>query len=38
VIDRSSACHGLDRVWEMGRPFRARQRLAGLHLRATDTE
>ena len=29
---------GLDRVWEMGWPFRAAQRLAGRHLRATDTD
>jgi len=29
---------GLDRVWELGWPFRARQRLSGLHLRATDTD
>jgi uncharacterized protein (TIGR03083 family) len=29
---------GLDRVWEMGWPFRARRRLAGLHLVATDTD
>ena len=29
---------GLDRVWEMGWPFRARRRLDGLQLRATDTE
>jgi uncharacterized protein (TIGR03083 family) len=29
---------GLDRVWEMGWPFRARWRLAGLTLRATDTD
>jgi uncharacterized protein (TIGR03083 family) len=29
---------GLDRVWAMGWPFRARRRLAGLTLRATDTD
>jgi uncharacterized protein (TIGR03083 family) len=29
---------GLDRVWEMGWPFRAGRRLAGLHLRASDTD
>ena len=29
---------GLDRVWEMGWPFRARRRLAGFTLRATDTD
>lgn len=29
---------GLDRVWEMGWPFRAQQRLSGLHLVATDTD
>jgi uncharacterized protein (TIGR03083 family) len=29
---------GLERVWEMGWPFRARRRLAGLTLRATDTD
>ena len=34
----TSARQGLDRVWEMGWPFRAQQRLAGLHLRATDTD
>lgn len=28
---------GLDRVWQLGWPFRARRRLAGLTLRATDT-
>lgn len=28
---------GLDRVWAMGWPFRARRRLDGLTLRATDT-
>lgn len=28
---------GLQRVWEMGWPFHARKRLAGLTLRATDT-
>jgi uncharacterized protein (TIGR03083 family) len=33
-----SARAGLDRVWEMGWPFRARRRLTGLHLRATDTD
>jgi len=34
----ASARAGLDRVWEMGWPFRAAQRLGGLRLRATDTE
>jgi uncharacterized protein (TIGR03083 family) len=29
---------GLQRVWSMGWPFNARRRLAGLTLRATDTE
>jgi uncharacterized protein (TIGR03083 family) len=29
---------GLDRVWEMGWPFHARRRLAGVTLTATDTE
>jgi uncharacterized protein (TIGR03083 family) len=29
---------GLDRVWEMGWPFRARRRLSGLTLRATDAD
>ncbi|CAL9365338.1 maleylpyruvate isomerase family mycothiol-dependent enzyme [Streptomyces sp. enrichment culture] len=29
---------GLQRVWEMGWPFHARRRLAGLTLRATDTD
>jgi uncharacterized protein (TIGR03083 family) len=29
---------GLDRVWAMGWPFRARRRLSGLTLRATDTD
>jgi uncharacterized protein (TIGR03083 family) len=29
---------GLSRVWEMGWPFRARQRLAGLRLCATDSD
>ena len=33
-----SVVRGLDRVWEMGWPFRARTRLAGLELRATDAE
>lgn len=28
---------GLDRVWEMGWPFKARQRYADVRLRATDT-
>jgi uncharacterized protein (TIGR03083 family) len=32
------ARRGLDRVWEMGWPFKARRRLAGLTLRATDTD
>ena len=34
----ASARAGLDRVWEMGWPFRAAKRLSGLHLRATDTD
>ena len=29
---------GLERVWEMGWPFRARRRFAGLTLRATDAD
>ena len=29
---------GLERVWEMGWPFNARRKLAGLTLRATDTD
>ena len=29
---------GLDRVWAMGWPFRARRRLAGVRLRADDTD
>jgi uncharacterized protein (TIGR03083 family) len=29
---------GLQRVWEMGWPFKARKRLAGFTLRATDTD
>ena len=29
---------GLQRVWEMGWPFKARRRLVGLTLRATDTD
>jgi len=29
---------GLDRVWEMGWPFKARQRYADARLRATDTD
>ncbi len=29
---------GLERVWDMGWPFRARRRLAGRTLRATDTD
>jgi uncharacterized protein (TIGR03083 family) len=33
-----AAHRGLDRVWEMGWPFRAARRLAGRHLRATDTD
>ena len=32
------AGEGLRRVWSMGWPFRARKRLAGVTLRATDTE
>jgi uncharacterized protein (TIGR03083 family) len=34
----ASARDGLDRVWEMGWPFRAQRRLSGLRLRATDTD
>jgi uncharacterized protein (TIGR03083 family) len=34
----ASARAGLDRVWEMGWPFRARRRLSGWQLRATDTD
>ena len=33
-----SAAQGLDRVWEMGWPFRARARLGGLGLRASDAD
>ena len=33
-----SARRGLDRVWDLGWPFRAQRRLAGLTLRATDTD
>jgi uncharacterized protein (TIGR03083 family) len=33
-----SARAGLERVWEMGWPFRAAKRLSGVHLRATDTD
>jgi uncharacterized protein (TIGR03083 family) len=32
----ASARAGLDRVWEMGWPFRAQRRLSGLRLNATD--
>ena len=32
------AHRGLQRVWGMGWPFRARKRLAGVTLRATDTD
>ncbi len=32
------ARRGLDRVWEMGWPFKARQRYADARLRATDTD
>lgn len=34
----SAARVAADRVWRIGFPFRARSRLAGLHLRATDVE
>ena len=34
----ASARQGLDRVWEMGWPFKAQQRLSGLGLRATDAD
>ena len=34
----ASARAGLDRVWEMGWPFRARKRLTGLRLSATDAD
>ena len=37
-VPLDSAVQGLDRVWEMGWPFRARVRLAGLGLRATDAD
>jgi len=33
-----SARAGLDRVWEMGWPFRAKRRLSGLRLSATDAD
>jgi uncharacterized protein (TIGR03083 family) len=36
-VASSVAQQGLDRVWAMGWPFRARARLGGLRLRATDT-
>lgn len=36
VVATPSVVSGLDRVWEMGWPFRARQRLAGLTLRTAD--
>ena len=34
----ASARAGLDRVWEMGWPFRAKRRLSGLRLSATDAD
>jgi uncharacterized protein (TIGR03083 family) len=34
----ASARAGLDRVWEMGWPFRAQRRLSGLRLEATDSD
>lgn len=37
-VDPELAKLGLQRVWEMGWPFRARRRLTGLTLRATDTD
>lgn len=36
TVPVASAVAGLDRVWEMGWPFRARHRLGGLTLSATD--
>lgn len=36
-VAAAQARQGLERVWAMGWPFRARTRLAGLSLRATDT-
>ena len=38
AVPVASARAGLDRVWEMGWPFRARQRLSGLRLTATDAD
>lgn len=37
-IEPEDAARGLARVWEMGMPFHARKRLAGLTLRATDAD
>jgi uncharacterized protein (TIGR03083 family) len=37
-VSVDSARAGLDRVWEMGWPFRAKRRLSGLRLNATDTD
>jgi uncharacterized protein (TIGR03083 family) len=37
-VDPELSGRGLQRVWEMGWPFRAQQRLAGCSLRATDAE
>lgn len=38
VVPEQSAADGLARVWQMGMPFHARRRLAGLTLRATDAD
>lgn len=37
-VDPKVAADGLARVWEMGMPFHARKRLAGVSLRATDAD
>ena len=38
AVPEKCARDGLARVWEMGMPFHARKRLAGLTLRATDAD
>jgi uncharacterized protein (TIGR03083 family) len=38
AVPGEQAAAGLARVWEMGVPFHARKQLAGLALRATDTD
>lgn len=37
-VDPDLTAQGLRRVWEMGMPFHARKKLAGLRLRATDAD